>query len=327
MGEKLRVAIAGASGIGKHHAKWYHAAGCDVVGFWGRSATSCAATAQSLKEIFPFDGMGFPDLAQMLTELAPDVVDVCLPNELHLDGAMAALESGCHVLCEKPMVWEAGARPEVLLERARSLVEAARSRGLQFGVCTQYAAALPDFLELYRPARGELREVASFCAELETLSRGRRRSATDVWLDMGPHPLSLLLAWLPAGSVVPGSLRPEFTGREAGVEFDFAAGENVCRCRVVVRDVDRDKPVRRFGVNGFVVDCSGRSDDDGVYRSVLSEGGKERVGEDYMARLIAQFVQAARDPAAPPLVSGGTGLRNLELQLQILQAGSQGHPA
>ena len=32
MEEVLRVAIAGASGIGKHHAKWFHQAGTQVVG-------------------------------------------------------------------------------------------------------------------------------------------------------------------------------------------------------------------------------------------------------------------------------------------------------
>ena len=44
----LRVAIAGASGIGKHHAKWFHRGGAQVVGFLGRSRESVAATERVL---------------------------------------------------------------------------------------------------------------------------------------------------------------------------------------------------------------------------------------------------------------------------------------
>ena len=101
----LRVAIAGASGIGKHHAKWFHRVGAQVVGFLGRSRESAAATERVLRDIFPFAGRSYWDLDRLLTEEAPDVVDVCLPNEAHFDCAKCAFERGCHVLCEKPLVW------------------------------------------------------------------------------------------------------------------------------------------------------------------------------------------------------------------------------
>ena len=52
MAGKMKVAIAGASGIGRHHAKWYNMAGCEIVGFWGRSEESCSETEKVLKELF-----------------------------------------------------------------------------------------------------------------------------------------------------------------------------------------------------------------------------------------------------------------------------------
>ena len=58
MEEVLRVAIAGASGIGKHHAKWFHQAGAQVVGFCGSNEASVAATSKALKGLFPFSGRG-----------------------------------------------------------------------------------------------------------------------------------------------------------------------------------------------------------------------------------------------------------------------------
>ena len=39
-----------------------------------------------------------------------------------------------------------------------------------------------------------------------------------------------------------------------------------------------------------------------------------------MSLLVAQFARSAAEPDTPPLVPGETGLRNLELQLQILQS-------
>ena len=120
MERALRVAIAGASGIGKHHAKWFHRGGAQVVGFLGRSRESAAATERVLRDIFPFSGQGYWDLDQLLSEEAPEVVDVCLPNEAHFDCVTRALERGCHVLCEKPLVWHADGAEQTLMQ-ARDL--------------------------------------------------------------------------------------------------------------------------------------------------------------------------------------------------------------
>ena len=318
MERPLRVAIAGASGIGKHHAKWFHHAGAQVVGFWGRSRESAAATERVLRDIFPFAGQGYCDLDQLLSEEAPDVVDVCLPNEVHFDCVTRALERGCHVLCEKPLVWHDGGAEQTLTQ-ARALVDMARQTKRHLGVCTQYAATLPDYRQLYEEARGSLATIESFYAEMETLARGRRRSAAEVWIDMAPHPLSMLLAWMPDGVIEPVSLQVTSESGEVRACFSFAAATSRCHCEIIVRDLPDGQPLRRFGVNGFLVDCEGRSAPDGTYCSVLSAGESELVGDDFMSLLIARFAEAAMQPNLAPLVSGEVGLRNLELQLQILQ--------
>ena len=313
----LRVAIAGASGIGRHHAKWHYRAGASVVGFWGRDEQSCSVSAARLRETFPFAGRAYWDLDRLLAEAQPQVVDVCVPNELHFSCARRALEAGCHVLCEKPLVWQTGAEADQLLGQARQLVELARDRGLQFGVCTQYAAALPHYRRFYEAVRGPLGPITSFFAEMESVTRGRRRDAQTMWIDMGPHPLSLLQGWLPGGGIDPASLRVEFAGSQAQAEFDFVVGEHSCRTQILIRDRQEGNPVRRFGVNGLVVDCLGRTDAGGTYQSVLRQGETEVVGEDFMYLLIEQFDQALGQRQAP-LVDVAAGLRNLELQLQVL---------
>ena len=316
----LRVAVAGAAGIGKHHAKWYHRWGCDVVGFLGSSEESCARTEAALREVFPFAGRGYASMTALLDSEKPDLVDVCTPNAMHFEHACAALDAGCHVLCEKPLVWEDGSPAEVLLSRARELLQRAQAANRVFAVCTQYAAALPPYEELFRDERGKPPAASRFFAEMETVARGRQRDAGEVWVDMGPHPLSMLLAWHPGGEVVPGTLRTLFREREARAEFEFTTATGRCQVDVAVRDRVEGPPVRRFGVDGYIMECAGRADETGVYRSVLSRGGRETVGEDFMSLLIGNVCDAVRGTASRLIVPGELGLRNLELQLRVLRS-------
>tara|TARA_Y100000588_G_scaffold388501_1_gene488850 strand:- start:1893 stop:2867 length:975 start_codon:yes stop_codon:yes gene_type:complete len=319
MDEKLRIVVVGASGIGKHHAKWWHQIkGCEVVGFLGSNEANCASTEHTLRELFGFAGKGYWDMEKLLSIEHPHIVDVCVPNEQHFNCVLQALDSGAHVLCEKPLIWHEGETVQRLLERGRILVDRATKAGLHFGICTQYAAALTQYLQLYEPVHGPIEHISTFYAEMETVARGRQRDAVEVWIDMGPHPLTLLLSWIPNGYVVPSSLQKEFFNSEAHIVCDFADGENLCHCEIIVRDLQEGKPTRCFGVNDFLVDCTGRNDAGGVYRSVLQREDREVVGEDFMALLIARFADVVKGVERQPLVTGEMGLRNLELQLQFM---------
>ena len=54
----LRAAVIGARGIGKHHAKWLHYEGCDVVAFVGTSDETVIKTGEILRDLFGFEGRG-----------------------------------------------------------------------------------------------------------------------------------------------------------------------------------------------------------------------------------------------------------------------------
>src|SRR5262249_50663156 len=58
---------------------------------------------------------------EMLQRDDLDAIDICLHNNLHISGTLAALNSGRHVYCEKPM---AGAYRDAL-----TMLETARARG------------------------------------------------------------------------------------------------------------------------------------------------------------------------------------------------------
>jgi len=95
----LHVAILGA-GIGAQHMdgyraltdRWQVATVCDLDADKAEAvaaqAPGCAVTA---------------DLDEIVADPEIDVIDICLPPHLHAPVAIAALEAGKHVICEKPL--------------------------------------------------------------------------------------------------------------------------------------------------------------------------------------------------------------------------------
>ncbi len=63
----------------------------------------------------------YSDWREMLEQERPDIVSVCLPNALHRELTLAALASGAHVLCEKPLATS--------VAEAHEMFEAARKHG------------------------------------------------------------------------------------------------------------------------------------------------------------------------------------------------------
>ncbi|MCC6486037.1 MAG: hypothetical protein IT364_00925, partial [Candidatus Hydrogenedentes bacterium] len=72
-----RVAVLGASGIGKHHAKWWALEGAHVCAIAGSSEASVCKTAAGLQELFGFCGRGYGSVEALLERERPNIVDVC----------------------------------------------------------------------------------------------------------------------------------------------------------------------------------------------------------------------------------------------------------
>ena len=101
MPEKLNVAIVGVAGIARAHVPGWVAspdatllAGCDLdekaLNTWG-----------DLNGITP--EKRYTSLDALLADKSIDIVDVCVPSNHHAATAIAALEAGKHVICEKPL--------------------------------------------------------------------------------------------------------------------------------------------------------------------------------------------------------------------------------
>lgn len=114
----LRVAIIGAGQVAdKVHASYYTTRNdLHMVAV----ADSHHAHAQAFAERHAIPAT-FQDTRQMLQDAKPDIVSVCSPNRFHFEHVMAALEAGCHVMCEKP--------PAMTPQQADAMRLAARKAG------------------------------------------------------------------------------------------------------------------------------------------------------------------------------------------------------
>ena len=116
--QQVRIGIIGAGGMGGAHA---HAYAQDPRALVCAVMDSDPARAQALAD--KLQAAAYGSLPEMLCRERPHLVSVCTPPGGHLAATLGALQSGCHVLCEKPLARSGG-------EAARMVSAARRARRL-----------------------------------------------------------------------------------------------------------------------------------------------------------------------------------------------------
>jgi predicted dehydrogenase len=113
--DRLRAGIIGVGFMGRVHAQAARVAGADIVAVASSSPQAAAEGAAALgAERAALTSQELIDSADI------DVVHVCTPNSAHRNLAAAALASGKHVICEKPLATTL-ADAQLLAGQARSL--------------------------------------------------------------------------------------------------------------------------------------------------------------------------------------------------------------
>jgi predicted dehydrogenase len=191
---KIQVGVVGTGGISRdqHLPGWGEVPFAEVAALADVSEESLARAA----ELAPVSGSRqFRDWHDLVTLDDLDIVDICTPNKTHAPIALAALQAGKHVLCEKPLATTA--------EEVLSLVQAAGAGGrllmaaqhFRFNPTSRQLKALIDdgmLGDIYY-ARGQWlrrRQVPGRPTFIE-----RRLSGGGPALDIGVHVVDLAF-WL-----------------------------------------------------------------------------------------------------------------------------------
>jgi predicted dehydrogenase len=111
---KVRVAIMGCGGMAGAHAQRYKSnSDVEIVALCDVSEEQINKFIErNLKDYQPAPAV-FTDPAQMYSEAKPDAVSIVTPHTMHFQHGLQALEAGCHILMEKPMVTDSGQAHEL----------------------------------------------------------------------------------------------------------------------------------------------------------------------------------------------------------------------
>lgn len=192
MSKKLQVGIIGTGGIARncHMPAWSRHPDCEIIAV-------CDANEQALNTAAEQFGVKykFTDFKKMLIMAEIDVVDICTPNYLHAEPAILALNSGKHVMVEKPMAMNA--------VEGEAMCQAAQKAGKKLMVAQNCrfgseAQTLKRFIDA-----GEMGEV--YYARVQALRRRgipgwgvftqKDKQGGGPLIDIGVHALDLTL-WL-----------------------------------------------------------------------------------------------------------------------------------
>ena len=115
--------------MGSMHAQVYqNLPDAEVVAIADSCEDDARARAAKLALFVPI----YSSIGNLLDHEDADVVDVCLPTDLHAVGALEAIKRGKHVFCEKPIALTVGDGEKITC--------AARDRGvrLMVGQCIRF---------------------------------------------------------------------------------------------------------------------------------------------------------------------------------------------
>ncbi len=177
----LKAAVIGAGSIGHNHVRIYNEmVGVELVGV----VEPIPASAEQIQRTYRVPV--FPTMQIMLEQIRPDLASVAVPTSLHFSIASRLLQSGIHVLVEKPIA--------NTLEEGRELIKLARSSGvlLSVGHIERFNPAVKELKR--RLDSNELGRVFTIQAQRQGPFPQRIRDV-GVIIDLATHDLDLML-WL-----------------------------------------------------------------------------------------------------------------------------------
>ena len=306
MANKLRVGVVGVGYLGRFHALIYSR--MDNVELVGISDSD----QQQAEQVAAEADTRVLSIEEMLDQV--DAVNIVVPTTLHLKIARPFLQKGVHMLLEKPI--------SSTVEEGREIVDLAKESGakLQIGHLERYNAGIMALAEhIERPRFIDAQRMGGFKA---------RATDVDVISDLMIHDIDIIMSLIDSeitsisasGTAV---LTDHLDIANARLEFANGAAANVTASRISKEDSRR---IRVFEPKHYLsLDFIGQrleratavpskeSEWDEIVSDVVDIDPVMPLDEE-----LASFVDAIIYNKSP-LVDGETGLKALDVALQIKQ--------
>jgi predicted dehydrogenase len=306
---RLRAGVIGVGYLGRFHAQKYAALeNVDLVGVADVSRERAEEVATEVGTT------AFTDYRALLARV--DLVSIVVPTQYHFAVAKECLESGCHILLEKPVTQT--------VAEADELIRMAAERRLVFQV---------GHLERFNPAILALKGVLKnpLFIESHRLAPFKPRGTdVNVVLDLMIHDIDIILNMVHSTVKVVNSVGVPVLSNEVDIANARLQFENGCVANVTASRASREamRKIRIFQSDAYIsIDYQERKI--AIFRkggegfpipglpNVTMEEKSFEQGDALLAEIRA-FVAAISTGTAPP-VTGEDGKRALELALQINQ--------
>jgi predicted dehydrogenase len=308
---RLGVAVVGArrvrQGTGEYVAREFSRAGCTIAGVVGTSRSSVDEACSTLASKYGVECSGYLDLQSLAAEHAVDVVAICSPPDTHAHWLEQAAAFGCHAFCEKPLWWNAGcasdaARTKVAVE---TLAASFTVRRRHLAINCQW----PYTLEAFHRLHGHALSVSSFGMWLSPEMTG-----SDMMVDSGSHPLSMLHALVGPGEIAGIEARCRARGSAGSctsleVRFAYVHARGTVDVALELEQ-QRGQPKRAgYRVNDL---CAERVVELPQYAMSLCDGARRVRLDDPLRASVAEFITAVESNYAIDVGQLAAGMVQLQ---------------
>jgi predicted dehydrogenase len=314
--ETLNIGLIGSGFMGQAHADAFRRAGLLYKNLPAVPVLHTLADAtQELAEVaaarFGF-AKATADWRAMISDPEIDVVDITTPNAMHFDMAMAAIEAGKHVYCEKPLT--------VTLADAEALAAAALKRGVKTMVAFNNIKTPAALLARQLIAQGDIGTPTRFRGWFDqgffndpdmpwSWRCSREQAGSGSLGDLGSHVVSVAQFLMGDVESVHGQEQTFFKTRPApGGGSGYGASTDASGKRLAVENEDQFQALVTFanGAGGTIESsriAAGKIF--GIYWEVSgTEGTIVMDGERFNELKIARYGDEKRDRGFKILLAG-----------------------
>ena len=187
---RLKYGIIGTGGIAQTYSQAFRTNECGTL-------AAVTDIRRDAAEAFaePFHAKVFTDHTAMVEEAKPDAVIIATPPNTHADIAVALMQKGIHVLCEKPLC--------ISPAEARRMIETAETTGVTFTMASKFRYVDDVIKAKAMLASGALGEVIqfenAFTAKVDMSGRWNSTpsiSGGGVLMDNGTHSVDIIRYFL-----------------------------------------------------------------------------------------------------------------------------------
>jgi hypothetical protein len=302
---QLNISLVGAgrrrNGIGEYIGRYFHKHGAKVTSVLGTTEKTSLQASSALRK-YGIEAHPYTTFDEMVRGEKPDAVVIASPSSTHYEYLLKCLDSGLHIFCEKPFLWDDRTN---MRERVEDIFEKAREKKIIIAMNSQWPFSIDDYEEICGKIR--IQETNHFSMRMSPFSPGRVMIPESV-----PHPLSILYCRLGSGEMRNLDFESE-RGDEIRIRFTYLFGTRTCHVLIELLHQKTQPRAFSYGFNGKIVS---RSLDLKNYEIYFHHGNKKLRVVDPLELSVKNFMEAL-EKKTEPLIGAPHILHNMSLLKEI----------